>query len=480
LDNTNFRGGSGYWGYSFPFGGAMRSSPIPVENDYDVIRQGIWWVTDRTYKSVVETLAKKKAFMESKTISDKPNDFARQEPTTHFEPQADLAINEGLLEKLAVTLSAIFKSHPDVQSSSVTVAGKAANNYLVNTEGTRLRAAEALYSVSIEATVQSEDGMKFSGSAAVYAPAPKDWPSAAEMNERCTELIEKLLAVKQAPTLESYSGPVLFDAEAAAALFLQHFGNKFTGGQRDVGGRTAADDFSKKLNRRILPRWMSVVDDPTQETIDGVTVTGHYTYDDQGVKARPVQLVEKGRLLAQVMSRNPSKEFDRSTGHGRGSYGVRSSVGCLIVGVDEGLDADALREELIEACQDEGLEYGIRVAALSSSGRSRFMPFGFDFDFDFGFGGRSGSTTPLVMYKVYPDGREEPVRGAEIAKIDIRDFKRMLAAGGRRYVLNKGGDVPRTVVAPAMLFEELDLAKIDRDFDKPPILESPLARQAAD
>ncbi|MHC4697654.1 MAG: metallopeptidase TldD-related protein, partial [Planctomycetota bacterium] len=210
----------------------------------------------------------------------------------------------------------------------------------------------------------------------------------------------------------------------------------------------------------------------------GVPVLGHYKYDDQGVPARPVTLVKDGRLKTLVMSRNPSKEFKNSTGHGRGSHRVSTSTGCLVISADQGLDEAALKTELLEACADEDLEYGIRVASLAGSMRSGgFSPYGFGGDFDMFSGRRRGSgTDPLVMYKVFPDGREELVRGAEFAEIDLKAFKRILAAGDKPYVLNTGGTTGRTVAVPALLFEELDLAKIDRDFDKPPILPTPLAR----
>jgi predicted Zn-dependent protease len=478
LDNTNFRGGGwGFGDFMFrSFGGAS----VPLEDDYNAIRQAVWWETDKKYKEAAETLVKKIAFMESKNIEDKPNDFSREESARHFDPRVDMKLDAPRLEKLAVRLSEVFRDYADVQESGVRVFGGRANHYLVNSEGTLLRLARTRYSVSVEATVQAEDGMKLTGTFSEDVRKLDDWPSPDELTGRCREMIDELLAVRVAPKLESYTGPVLFDKEAAAAIFLKHFRNKFTGGQRPVGGRRQADDFEKKLGKRILPRWMDVVDDPLQTEIDGRVVMGHYLYDDQGIKARPVRLVEHGRLKALLMSRNPSRAFDKSTGHGRGSYRISASVGCLIVEVEDGLDEDALKEELIEACQDEDLEYGIRIASfVGRQGRSfgfEGFPFSFDmFDFGGGFGGRRGNT-PLVMYKVYPDGREELVRGAEIAEFDIKAFKRMLAAGKDRCVLNKTGPPPRTVVAPAMLFEELDLAKIDRDFDKPPILEAPLAR----
>lgn len=469
LDNTNFRGGR-------RGGGGWWAASIPIEDDYNAIRQAIWWRTDRQYKSVVETLAKKKAFMESKTIEDKPDDFSREDPAVHFRPRAELSIDAGPLEDIALTLSRVFQTYPLVQSSGVTVTGAAGNKYLVNTEGTRIRIAKTRYSISANATVQADDGMNISSSISFPGRTPDDWPKLEEMAGRCREMAEQLIAVRSAPKLESYTGPVLFEAPAAATIFLRHFGRRFGGGQRPVGGRTAPDAFSKKIGKRILPRTLSVLDDPTRESIHGVPVLGHYKYDDQGIAARPVQLVKDGRLKAQVMSRNPSKEFGKSTGHGRGSRGISASIACLIVSDGQGMDADTLRAELIEAFQDEDLEFGIRIGSFGSLGGQGSGPSQFGMNPGFGSGGKA----PLAMYRVFPDGREELVRGAEIGRFNIKAFKRLLAVGDKPYVLNLVSGGGTTVVTPAMLFEELDLAEIDRDFDKPPVLDSPLARLVHD
>ena len=472
-DNTNFQGDYGSYYCRGRSGGGF-GARIPIDDDYNAIRQGIWWATDREYKSVIENYERKLAFMKTKMIEDKPDDFARAEPVVHLEPRLEASVDLSQLERLAVVLSEIFREYPAVQSSSVSISGNGGNRYLVNTEGTRLRTVGLHYTVSIGATVQADDGMKLSDSITVYAPEFDQLPSLRELSERCHQMIKRLIDVKSAPPLEAYTGPVLFDAEAAAAIFSQRFAREFTGGQRPVGSQSDPDDFEKKIGKRILPRFVNVVDDPTREVINGVPVAGHYLYDDQGVKVEPLTLVADGRLQALVMSRNPSKAFDQSTGHGRGTGSPSSGIGCLVVSGTDTADDEALKDELIEAVADEDLEYGIRVASLgdvgAGGGRYYYSSYG-------SRRGRGGGTMPLVMYKVYPDGREELVRGAEIAQIDLKAFKRMLAVGDRPYVLNTGsGSRGRTVVAPAMLFEDLDLAKIDRDFDQPPILATPLAR----
>lgn len=461
LDNSNFSGGGADFG-GFG-GGGMGDVEVPIEDDYTALRQAIWWAADRDYKGVVEQLAKKKAFMESKVITDKPPDFSREAPTVHLEDRLDLTLNADVLETLAVDLSGVFREFPDVQDSSVTVSTVLANRYMVNSEGTRLRLGSTAWTVSVNATVQADDGMKLSDSLNLPALRMEELPTRDDLVQRCRDLAQRLVALRNAPVLESYSGPVLFDPPAAVGVFQRQFGAAFAGGQRPVGSRTNPDDLANKLNKRILPRFLHVVDDPLLATLAGEPVLGCYAIDDQGVPAQTVKLVEEGRLLTLLMSRNPSKEIRQSNGHGRGGWGLpQVGIGCLVVTADPGLDADALKQELLDAVADEGLDFGVRVASLGAVGD----------------GGRGG-TNPLLMYRVYPDGREELVRGAEIARLDFKAFKRIMAAGDTPFVRNTSyGLLGQTVAVPALLFEELDLAKIDRDFDKPPILPTPLAREA--
>lgn len=456
LDDTNFSTGR-FGGFSFgeSFGGA----PMPIEDDYEAIRQSLWWSTDRTYKQAAEALEQKIAFMKSKVIENKPDDFSRETPAVHFDARRDLTVSAEPLEPLAVALSRVFRDYPDIQSSEARIMQLASNYYLVNVEGTRLRTESGGVVLNVRASVQAEDGMYLGDQKTWHAEDLEKLPPVAVLERQVRAMAETLMAVRAAPKLEQYTGPVLFEPEAAAQLFAQQYAGRFHGGQRPVGSRSSPDDFANKIGRRILPRFMQVLDDPTLEEVAGVPVMGHYHYDEQGVPAQAVRLVENGKLLTQLMGRNPSEQISRSNGHGRGSA-ARGSVGCMIVSATDALDDAALRQELTDAALDEGLEYGIRVVSLGSVGESR----------------RGGGAMPLAMYKLYRDGREELVRGAELARVDLKAFKRIMAAGQTPYVYNSAGGGGWTVACPALLFEELDLAKMDRDFDTTPILETPLSR----
>jgi len=463
LDNSNFGGGT-------DVSSGMTRVAVPIEDDYRAIRQAIWWMTDRDYKGVVEQLARKKAFMESKLIREKPDDLCRVPPVVYFEERVATTVDPAPLERLTAALSEAFRAYPEVQSATAWASLYAGNQYLVNTEGMRLRQTSRRCAVVVRATVQAEDGMSLTGSFSAYGHTLDELPPLDELVARCRTLAAQLVAVRGAPLLESYTGPVLFEAEPATHVFARFFGESFGGGQRAVGSPADPEDFANKLNKRILPRFMDVRDDPSLAVIEGIPVLGHYAYDEQGVAAQAVTLVEDGRLRALLMSRNPSKEFPMSNGHGRGSAAAdRGDIGCLVVTADPPTDSAGLRQKLIELCADEDLEYGIRIAALGTVGAA-------------GPGVRSSGdagASPLLIYKVYPDGREELVRGAEISRIDLKAFKQIVAAGDRPFVRNTAsGFQGSTVAVPALLFRELDLAKMDRDFDKPPVLPSPLQRQA--
>ncbi|MCB9849777.1 MAG: hypothetical protein H6817_03645 [Phycisphaerales bacterium] len=443
LDNTNVgRGGSSTGG------------SLPIDNDYTAIRQALWWATDRNYKGVAEIFARKRAFMEQKVIEDKPDDFSREEPVVALEAPHELTLPVAEMEQIVCAASRVFRDFPDVQESSALIQGAAGNRYLVNSEGTRVRDGGTGMQLTVRATVQADDGMQLFDTITFAAEKISDFPSGDAIAIQCRQLAERLIKLKNAPRLkEAYTGPVLLDPEPASGLFGVQFTDRFAGGQRPVGSRSDPDDFEKKIGKRILPRSVSVIDDPTQERINGMLALGAYKHDDQGIAAQKVELVEGGRLQTQVMSRNPSRTLKHSNGHGNGFYNPDAAISCLIMSSDDAVDAAGMREELLEAAEDEDLPFGMRIASISQAG-------------------------PLEVYRVYPDGREELVRGVDYVRITLRAFKRILAVGDTPFVRNiPGGDSYQTVVAPALLFEELDLTPVDRDFDKPPFLPSPLLAQ---
>jgi predicted Zn-dependent protease len=225
--------------------------------------------------------------------------------------------------------------------------------------------------------------------------------------------------------------------------------------------QTNRSELVDRLNRPVLPRFLSVFDDPTAKQIGDRELIGHYQVDDQGVPARRVSLIEQGVLKNFLMSRRPGKDMPQSNGHGRSGIPGRETaqIGNLFIQSNDGKSYDDLKEELIKMCREENLQYGILIKALDTDPRS---PIGM----------------PVLTYKVYvADGREELIRGAFAQGIPIRSLRQIEAVGNDSSVVNRlsGGDLPTptSIVAPSVLLEEMDLKKPTGNQQKPALLTHP-------
>jgi hypothetical protein len=499
LDNTNFSGGGG--GFSFRRGGGRGGrgggrASLPLDDDYTALRQAMWWSTDSNYKGAVETLTQKIAYMKDKNLTDRPHDFTRVDAVEHIAPTATINFERPLWESHLKKLSGRFKEYPGIQDAEVRITVGASNRYLVNSEGTRLRTANNGILLSVSANGQAEDGRELSHGFTFFGRTAKDLPSFEKIMEKVDTVAGELTAVLSAPVLEGgYNGPVLFDDAASAQLFRELVAGGVTGRPESVGSgrrsrRGGSSSLESKLNQRILPKGFKMYDDPSVEAVDGVPLLGHYVYDDEGVKAERVDIIENGMLKNLLMSRVPTKKLTGSNGHGRraASSGRSSAaVGSLFVESGEGMTGEELKQALLEAAADEGLEYGLRISRIRTAGASSSMN-------DLvamlmrgarrgGGGGGPSLGDPIIVYKVYvDDGREEMVGGCEFTDIQIKDFKDILAAGKEPVVYNyiglgMGGSSPATsIVAPAVLFEEVELMEIEGEPEKPPIMKSPIFR----
>jgi len=74
------------------------------------------------------------------------------------------------------------------------------------------------------------------------------------------------------------------------------------------------------------------------------------------------------------------------------------------------------------------------------------------------------------------DGKEQPVRGLRLATVAAATFKDLLDASKERTMYNfRGTTVDAvTVIAPSLLFEELEIQQTREITQKPPVVGSPL------
>lgn len=493
LDNTNFSDiGSGFFFGMFGRGGGGAS--LPLDDDYLGIRQAIWWATDQNYKDAVEKLTKKRAYMKDKNIDDRPDDFSKADPVQQSEPTAKLRFDPAAWKKNLKRITAAFRNYEDIQDSKTQLFVGAGNTYVVNSEGTRVRFAYYGAIMVVTAESQADDGMKVSNKLTYYGRSPADFPPVEKIIEDIGEMVSDLAKMSQAPLLDQYTGPVLFDGEAAGQMFRKMFADGIAGQVDPVGTQRrmfqGAKSLEKKLGKRILPVSFQVYDDPTVDKVGDRFLLGHFRFDEEGVAAKRVEIVKDGTLKTMVLSRVPTKKLSGSNGHGRRSPGqgtVKASIGCLFIVDKAGVPADELKAALIEAARNEDLEYGLRVTSLQTTGMGSSPADFFSLIMRMQRGGGEPSLgDPVAVFKVYvDDGREELIRGCEFGQVTVRSLKKMLAAGDTATVHNYinvglgGATPPASIISPAVLFEELELSKIEQEHPKLPILKAPIARETS-
>ena len=462
FDNSEFITGPGFQGP--PPSGIV--SETVIENDYDAIRHSLWLATDAAYKQSVEQLARKRAFVENKVRTEQIPDFSKENPVTVIGMRQMLELDKPRWEKQIREWSAIFKEYPAIQQSSVILEAQVTHRYLVNSEGTRTFQPSLLVSVEIEGQTEAADGMRLRHWIPFNVGGFDQLPSPEEISMSIRQMASDLSALRSAAVLDAdYSGPVLFTGQASAEMFARVLVPNLSGQRLPLTDNQQAptnrSELVDRLNRPVLPRFLSVFDDPTAQRIGDRELIGHYQVDDQGVPARRVSLIEMGVLKNLLMSRRPGKDMPRSNGHGRSGIPGRETaqIGNLFIQSNDGKSYENLKEELIKMCREENLQYGILIKALDTDPRS---PIGM----------------PVMTYKVYiDDGREELIRGAFAQSIPIRSLRQIEAVGNENFVVNRlaGGDLPTptSIVAPSVLLEEMDLKKPTGNKQKPSLLTHP-------
>ncbi|MBI2926173.1 MAG: hypothetical protein HYY24_10770 [Verrucomicrobia bacterium] len=482
LDNSNFAGRGGFGARR----GLSASAELPTDDDYLALRHAIWLATDAQYKDAVEALTQKRAYLRDRTIEDRPRDFTQADAVTAIKERVKGSFDRAAWEDYVRRISARFGEFKHLQRSAVNLTAGTEDRYLVNSEGSRLRYGDSGALLRITAETQAEDGQRLSDQLDYVAAKPEELPAVPDVLADVQKLADRLAAAIKAPVLEDYTGPVLLDGVGSAQFFRQLLARGLAGQVDPVGSQRreapSTENLESRAGKRILPVTFQVYDDPRQDKFQGRVLAGHYLFDDEGIAAQRVELVVDGKLEDMVMSRAPTKLFTKSNGHGRRSGGdsPRAAVGCLYIESTKGLSPDELKKELIDAADAEGLKYGLRITAVQGRAGGGGGPGGGGFRRGGGAGFARSVGDPIAVYKVFvADGHEELVRGCEFSSIDVRTLRRIIAAGNVQSVHNNvgGGSPASSVIAPAVLFEELELTRIKQETEKRPIIEAPHARK---
>ena len=450
-------------------------SILPLDDVPDAIRRLVWLETDRTYRLAARRLIEIKSDAEVKVAAaDQSNDFSTEEPAVQFETVPDVQLADADWVNRVRNWSAIFANYPAVLRSGVSLVIQRETKYLVSTDGTQISHGRTFANISISARGKASDGMDLSTGDTFQATELSRFPRPEVIEAAVKKTATDLTNLLQAPTVEPFIGPAILSGKAAGVFFHEIFGHRIEGHrQKDEGeGQT----FTKSVNAPVLPNFLSIVSDPTRKTINSVDLNGTYSYDDEGVKARPVTVVENGVLKTFLMSRAPIQGFDHSNGHGRRQPGLEvvSRQANLIVESKKQVPDKRLREMLIEEIKRQNKPYGLYfdevVSGYTTTQRRGLQAF---------------TVVPLIVYRVYADGRpDELVRGVDIVGTPLSSFAKILATSDKTDVFNgycgaESGSVPVSAVSPAVLVSEIEVQKKDHSQDRPPLLPRPIVESGS-
>ena len=447
---------------------------IPLDDDVDAIRGVIWNATDERYKQAIEALTKVETDVQVKVeAEDTSADFSHREPIRDAVGTARLDADLADWERRARLYSEPFAVPDRILAATASISGTAETRWFVNSEGSEVETADVHYRVFVSARTKADDGMTLPRYESFFSFTPDGLPADGTVLTTVERMIADLAALRVAPLVDPYTGPAILSGRASGVFFHEILGHRVEGHRqkRVDDGQT----FKKKINERILPPGFSVTFDPNRRRVAGLDLVGSYAYDNQGVPGRPVVVVDDGVLVGFLMSRTPIEGFPGSNGHGRKQYGYSpvSRQSNLIVEVRDAVSREALKEQLLTMIRDGGRPFGLYIDDIQGgvTTTGRFMPNAFNVE-------------PNVVYRIYPDGREELVRGVDLIGTPLTTLSRVIAADDQVAVFNgfcgaESGSVPVSAAAPGILVSQIEVQKKGKSQERLPILARP-TRDAVD
>ncbi len=456
---------------------ALTTVPLPLTNDGPALARSLWFATNRGYAKALDGYLKVKTEQQVRAKEeDASADFSNEKPTTALLPPSPaLVVDRTAWENRLRELSGLFKQYPDVFFNNVALETSTETDYFVSSEGAKVATPNHVARLIIVARTRAADGMDLFRAETFEAEDASHLPDQKTLIDKTTAMAKNLEALREAPVTEPFNGPAILSGRASAVFFHEVLGHRLEG-QRQRGD-DEGQTFTKLLGKQILPTFLSVSDDPTLATFDGVSLSGHYSYDDEGQPARRVDLIKDGVLDTFLMSRLPIASFSISNGHGRAEVGHMPTgrQGNLIVSSSKTVTDIELREMLKAEAKKQGKAYGLYFEDISSgfAVTTRRSPQAFQ-------------VIPLVVYRVYVDGRpDELVRGVSIVGTPQAALNRILATDNKPDVFNgicgaESGSIPVSAVAPAMLVSEIETQRQAQGTARPPILPPPGSPAATD
>ena len=428
------------------------SAVTTLDDNYDAFRRQLWLATDAAYKRALNTFARKKAAFQNRANADPLPDFSREPPVTTIRPTPARPATAIDWVQRVRDLSAVLRSSPQLQSSAVSVAEQYGTHYFLNSEGFTVVTPIEDATFVVSADAQADDGMTLRVSDRHSENRLEQMPPLDLLMADARKVGERLTASRTAPLGEEYTGPVLFESRAGAELLAQSFvplllAERGPDSDNPRFARQTSTPFLTRIGLRVMAESFSVSDTPSLSQFAGQPVPGAYEVDDEGVPAQDVRLVENGRLLMLLTNRTPQRNLPTSNGHARGNG---PQAGVVQVRSSRAIPAAEMKTKYLELLRIQEKEFGYIVRGIDTQ------------------------STPEI-FKVTRDGREELVRGVAVGDVPPTAFRDILEASSELtlYTYRTGGG-PVSLIAPALLFEEIEIVETRDILQKPPVVPSPL------
>jgi TldD protein len=450
--------------------GGISIVTVPIEDDPLPIRAALWIETDKRYRRALTQLATVQTNNQV-TIEqeDKSADFSHEKPEQAIELIPEMHIDRKLWEEKARRYTAPFHRYGDLYNATATLIADQQARWFVSSDGSMIQTSMTYYRLFIEATSKAPDGMVLPRYESFAALTPQGLPDDAAVLTAVDKMIADLKALRAAPIVDPYTGPAILSGRATAVFFHEVFGHRIEGHRQksEAEGQT----FKKMVGQPVLPGFLSVDFDPTLKRYGGVDLVGSYTFDDEGVRARSVVSVKDGVLENFLMSRSPIDGFPNSNGHGRAQagFGPVARQSNLVIVNSKPISREQLKKLLIAEIKEQNKPFGLFFddiqGGFTLTGRS--VPNAFN-------------VLPIMVYRIYPDGREELVRGVDLVGTPLTVFSKILAADDEKAVFNgicgaESGSVPVSASGPGILISQIEVQKKAKSQERPPILPEPFA-----
>jgi predicted Zn-dependent protease len=500
LDSSNFISDEGFRGFIGSTGS------VGIDRDYDSLRQDLWIATDQAFKEAIESYSRKQAYLNSLASQSKYDDFSRVQPVQLIEPLPNIDWSKRNWEQEARDSSGALRAFDLLQESRVTYYLVYATQYLLTSEGTEIRTNRSFAAIEAGMNTLAPDGVQLSHFYAAYAPKPADLPNPETVRKGLNVAAQELMTLRASQPAQDYTGPVLFEARAAAPMLAEVLGPNLNGALPPIAFRPVMEQFLSniggrsewvgRVSARVMPTSVTIVDDPYAKEYNGTPLLGGYNVDEEGVRAQKVTAIENGILKELLMSRRPGPDSNVSNGHGRSAFlgDTKPTMSNVFFTSTDEIPAADLKKKFLEACKAEKLNYCLVVREMDNPALSLLHQDDFS-ELLASFGGGAGTGDRLVslVYKVYPaDGHEEIVRGARIIGLNARALRNVSGIGNDNYVYNymqnqtagfagtalgafgsAQNGLPSSIVAPSLFFDELEVRGARGEPKRLPILPAP-------